>query len=408
MYGHEKHVHHASVPDERSILVSHPSTFALAGRHLGRQQFLARAGFFIVQENFRHRLLPLEMVHRKEKGCAGPLPKDGGARYTLETYRDDRLEANVRRIVKERNAPGAENLAGAPESLPTTASPRRRAVLRETSMPSAFEYVNYNMPETVPQEVVAGRQVARDMADPGIYSGGPRVTDIIHQPPRHATLSPSVAVQRSSRVLSLSRDRAMAEDENLAPLSRPYIPRGIVDAFGEPHQQIRSEGGGVSRVNRGLQQNLRTATKVANPNEMDFTEVQAAANVFKASETNLCIGRNEILDTLQDLLHNWSPVESILNDTRLPQQVTKLTQSHDEEVAQLAKGLMTEWREKIRVAEASTPIIVGSDAFVDEGAEQFGRTISSQAWDEIIRHRQSAAQDYNNATSAEIRAAEQR
>ena len=78
-------------------------------------------------------------------------------------------------------------------------------MLRETSMPSAFEYVNYNMPETVPQEVVAGRQVARDMADPGIYSGGPRVTDIIHQPPRHAMLSPSEPTQRSSRSAIKSR-----------------------------------------------------------------------------------------------------------------------------------------------------------------------------------------------------------
>jgi hypothetical protein len=373
--------------------------------------------YFVVRSKPRHRLLLLEMVPRKEKGRADPHPKDGGPRYTLETYRDDRVEANVRRIVMERTAPGAENLASAPDSLPATQSPRRRAVLRETSMPSAFEYVNYNMPETVPQEVVAGRQVARDMADPGIFSGGPRITDIIHQPPRHAMLSPSVPVQRSSRELSLSRDRATAEDENLAPLPRPYVPRGLVDAFCEPYQhgagtafrkETRSEGDGIRPAGGDLQKNLGTATRVANPNKIDFAEVQAAANVLKESDTNLTIGRNEILTTLKDLQRNWYPEESILNKTGLSQQVIRLTQYANREVARLARDMMEEWREIIRVAEGRSPIVVGPDPFVDEGSERYGRIISSQAWDEILRNRQLASEDYNNATTAEIRAAKQR
>ena len=356
------------------------------------------------------------MVPRKEKGRADPNTKDGGPRYTLETYRDDRVEANVRRIVMERTAPGAENLASAPDSLPATQSPRRRAVLRETSMPSAFEYVNYNMPETVPQEVVAGRQVARDMADPGIYSGGPRVTDIIHQPPRHAMLSPSEPAQRSSREVLSSRDRAMAEDENLGPLPRPYVPRGLVDAFGEPYQpgprtalrkEIRSEGDGIRRAGGDLQKTLGTATRVAKRHEMDFAEVQTAANVLKDSDTNLNIGRNEILTTLLDLQRHCYPEESILNQTGLSQQVIRLTQYPNREVARLARDMMEEWREIIRVAEGRSPIMVGPDPFVDEGIERYGRIISSQAWDEILRNRQLASEDYNNATTAEIRAAEQ-
>lgn len=345
--------------------------------------------------------------------------KYGGIRYTLETYRDERVEANVRRLAMERTATGVENLAVAPDST-SAESPRRRAVLRETSMPSSFEYVNYNMPETVPQEVVQRRQVARDMADPGIRSDGHRITDIVHLPPRHATLSPP-AIQRSSRDLLLSRDRAMVADETLAPLPRPYVPRGLVDANCEPYQyergrnkrdtlraQIRSEGAEIRQASRDLQKNLGTATADTGPKSMDLAEVQAAADILVASDTDLNIGRNEILATLQGLQQNWYPNELVLGATRIFRPMLKLRTYPNEEVAQLAKDLIKEWRETIRVVNGRRPTMAREDPFVDEEAENYGRTIPRQTWDNAIRDKQAAARDFNNAASAETRAAEQR
>jgi hypothetical protein len=345
--------------------------------------------------------------------------KYGGIRYTLETYRDERVEANVRRLAMERNAAGIENLTVAPYST-SAESPRRRAVLRETSMPSSFEHVNYNMPETVPQEVVQRRQVARDMVDPGISSDGHRIADIVHLPPRHATLSPP-AVQRSSRDLILSRDRAMAADVNLAPLPRPYVPRGLVDANCEPYQydrgrnkrdalraQIRSEGAEICQASRNLERNLGTATADTGPKSMDLAGVQAAADILVASDTDLNIGRNDILATLQDLQQNWYPNELVLVATRIFRPMLKLRTYPNDEVAQLARDLIKEWRETIRVVNGHTPTVAGEDPFVDEEAENYGRTIPRQAWDNAIRDRQAAARDFNNAASAETRAAEQR
>lgn len=338
--------------------------------------------------------------------------EDASVRYTLEQYRDDRVGENIRRLTDERIA------AGAAESYPAAENSRRRAVLRETSMPSAFEYVNYNMPETVPQEVVARRQIARDMVDPGIYSDGPRLTDIVHQPPQHATLSALAAHPRSGRDVLLSRDRAIASDENVAPLPRPYLPRGVIDSYGEPYQHNRRVVGGpilsrhirtqrpaLLQANRNLQDSLRTRI----PGRMGRLEVQDAANILQLPYTTPN-RRDDIVETLRDLQQNWYPEENTMNETGIGRQVARLVNYPDTMVTSLAQEILEGWRKEIRLITGRrlAPDGVGQDPFVDEAASDYGRTISHETWDREIRKRQKAAQDYNDTASAEIRAARER
>lgn len=373
------------------------------------------------EKKLEHRQSLLEMEQGNDACQRNPCTEKEGVRYTLQQYRDDRFEANVREVIMERTAVNTEYFAS--DSFSAAGNPRRRAVLRETSMPSAFEYVNYNMPETVPQEVVARRQIARDMADPGIYSDGPRVADIAHQPPRHAILSLPAAVPRSSREVLKTRDRAMAADENVAPLPRPYLPRGVIDAYGEPYQysrrqegraamacQIRHEGSALLQASKDLQQSLGTATADRNPNRIGLSEVQAAADILRASDTDLDIGQNGIFRTLQNLRQNWYPEERIMNETHIGGLVFQLRNCANAEVAQLARDLLQEWRDEIRVANGrrKTADTAGQDPFMDEGPEDNSHTVSRETWDNAIHDRQMAAHDYNTAVSREIRAVEQR
>lgn len=340
-----------------------------------------------------------------------------GARYSLDRYRDDRVEANVRRVTMERAAPGLGNLAIDPTS-PSAARPRRRAVLRETSMRNNFEYVNYNLPETTAQEVVHGRQVGRDMADPGIRSSGHRVADIVHLPPRHARLSPPVAVQRSSRNALLARDRAMEVDANVKPLPRPYVPRGLVDDSAEPFQhgrqrdqqremyyQIRRQGAGIRQAGRNLQNNLGTTTVNPNTGSMELEHVQLARDVLRDANPDFIFGRYQILATLQDLQENFYPNEVILSTTGIFHHVRRLRDNANEEVAQLATDLVAEWRATLRAAAGRSLHVEGEDPFVDEGAEEYGQGIPREHWDNTLRDRQLAARDFNNAVGEETRAA---
>ncbi|EXJ95854.1 hypothetical protein A1O1_00979 [Capronia coronata CBS 617.96] len=66
---------------------------------------------------------------------------------------------------------------GARQSFPHPEGVNRR---------SAFDYVWYPFPETRAHEVAQNEQITREMAEPGMYSDGPRAAFLVNRPPRHA------------------------------------------------------------------------------------------------------------------------------------------------------------------------------------------------------------------------------
>ena len=348
-----------------------------------------------------------------------------GVRYALEQYRDDRVKENVRRLLHERTAAGAAYVS--PSSTTEGENPNRRAVLRETTMRSAFEYVNYNMPETVPQEVVARRQIAREMADPGIYSEGPRESDIVHQPPRHATLAPPAARMRSGRDVLLSRDHeAAADNAHVAPLPRPYVPRGIIDSHGEPYQHHRSrvdrmaltrqntgEVNTLRQASRNLQVLLGTAGPGKSSDGMGLSQVEAAIGDVQKSVTDgkSLKDRNVIeviVRTLHSLHANWTPDESILRGAKLGKWVNTLKTHPNPEIAELATNIDKDWRDYIRIEQGNQAVLTANqrgaeDPFVEQGSDLFGQTISCKVLDNAISQKRQAALDYNRDASEAIR-----
>jgi hypothetical protein len=345
--------------------------------------------------------------------------RDEDLQSPLQQYYQDRVQANVRRTLTER----AASTVGYPDAPSIQDNPRKAAVLRETAMESAFEYVNYHMPETTCMEIVQGRQIDRDMKDPGIFADGPRVEDIVHLPPRHARLATPAARLRSSRDVLLSRDRQVAAgDLNVESLPRPYVPRGVIDTELEPYPYQHHEKNGSGRIersrlitsqapelrgaSRNLQKKLGTTNPKNNLDNMTVIDVRAAVNRIIDVETS----RDTLLSTPRQLQQNWVPIEGIMLETGIGTWVVTLRGSSDSQIATLATEIDREWREAIRNGGdnrnvQSTGFRPTEDPFtdVDSNLRLFGQTIrSDNLYREVARRRQ-AGLDYNRAAADALR-----
>lgn len=358
------------------------------------------------------------MQQGSDAGRRGGTTEGTGVRFTLQQYRDDRVRENVRRTLIERTAAGPAYVG--PSSTADGENPRRRAVLRETTMRSAFEYVKYNMPETVPQEVVARRQIARDMADPGIYSDGPRESDIIHLPPRHATLAPPAT--RTRRTLLGQHQVGLDGSADAEPLPRPYVPRGIIEAHGEPNQyggdkqvgryamsrRIAREASGLRQASRDLQEALGTNVRRRSSEAMGLIEVDAATyEIQQARDQGNVDG---VLRALRRLHKDWVPDQKVLKETKVGEWVNELKTNANAKIAELATIIDKDWRDYIRVEIGKQALLTAEqrgteDPFMDEDANPhlYGQTISRETLDAAIVQKRQAALDYNRAASQAIR-----
>lgn len=330
-------------------------------------------------------------------------------------YRNGRIEQHVRRTLSER---AAASTGYPPERTPKD-NLRRAAVLRETSLESALEFVDYPMPETVPQEHARSLEIDRDMKDAGIYSAGIKAEEILHIPPRHARL-------RSSRDIILGQDiRVTAARVDVQSWARPYVPQGIVDADGEsryPYQHHNKHGRGrTERSNLIADQNadFRRESRILQGklginNSMGLDDISAVASDIKYAMNMHTTGspsaRNTIVSALRELHQNWVPTAEDLQKTGFGTTMNRLRRFSDVFVAKAAEEIYSDWREATRTARDRTPVQTTvvqdtEDPFMDADANLhlFGQTIRRDVLASQVVRRRQAGLEHNRSVAEAIR-----